>query len=65
LTYRDNIKAEALKQMRLAQSVGWHTQAQMCDFAVQALMLAGYTEQQSESAVQVVWAERFAITSPI
>lgn len=65
MTYRDNIKAEALKQMRLAQSVGWHTQAQMCDFAVTSLMQDGYTEQQAEAAVQVVWAERFSITSPI
>ena len=65
MTYRDNIKREALRHMRTCLSVGWDTQAQMCDYAVTALMQEGYTEEQANAAVQVVWADHFAITDPI
>jgi hypothetical protein len=36
------IHAAALRHMRAAQAVGWHTQAMICDAAVSALIAEGY-----------------------
>lgn len=62
---KGEIHKRALHHMRQAQAVGYHTQSLVCDYAVEALKLEGYSEEQASAAVQVVWADKFAITSPI
>lgn len=51
--------------MRMAQALGYHAQSMMQDFAVQGLVADGYTEQDANAAVQVVWSAHFSITDPI
>ena len=60
-----DIHKRALRHMREARAAGWHAQSMICDAAVEALIAEGYPEEQASAAVQVVWADKFAITSPI
>ena len=61
----DDIHRLAHKYMRMAQALGYHAQSMMQDFAVQGLIADGYTEQDANAAVQVVYAAHFSITDPI
>jgi Uri superfamily endonuclease len=59
------IHQRALRHMREARAAGWHAQSMICDAAVEALMSEGYPEEQASAAVQVVWADHFAIAPPV
>lgn len=60
----DDIKKAAHAHLKAAQALGYHAQSTACDLAVQALILDGYSEQDANAAVQVVWAEKFTIYPP-
>lgn len=61
----NDIHTMARKYMRMAQALGYHAQSMMQDFAIQGLLEDGYTEQDANAAVQVVYAAHFSITDPI
>jgi len=61
----DDIHRLAHKYMRMAQALGYHAQSRKQEFAVQGLLADGFTEQEANAAVQVVWSAHFSITDPI
>lgn len=56
---------KALNYMRQAQADGYHAQSMICDRAVIALGSDGYTSEQAQAAVNVVWERHFAVHGPV
>jgi hypothetical protein len=55
----------ALDAMRDALAQGWSGQHLMQDHARHVLADAGYSDDDANAAVQVVWARHFAIMPPV
>lgn len=62
---KSDITQDARKHMRRAFLAGIADRAGMIEYAMQALITEGHTQQAAHAATEVAWAQHFAITDPI